>query len=84
MFVFSFYQSDIRQEIADIESGHIQAKDSPLKLAPHTLSDIVDSEWDRVYSRETGAFPAVSRYLIMQYDLTRITHNASFSSGYGS
>jgi glycine dehydrogenase len=46
----------IREEIADIEEGRIDAQNNPLKNAPHTMEDLV-KEWDRPYSRETGCFP---------------------------
>ena len=47
----------IRREIADVEDGRIALSDSPLVHAPHTTA-AVTGEWDRVYSREVGAFPA--------------------------
>jgi hypothetical protein len=31
-----------------------------LQKAPHTLADVVTTEWNRPYSREMAAFPAVS------------------------
>ncbi|OWU71659.1 aminomethyl-transferring glycine dehydrogenase [Marinibacterium profundimaris] len=46
----------IREEIAQIEKGEIDAENNPLKNAPHTMEDLV-KEWDRPYSRETGCFP---------------------------
>ncbi|MEM6451978.1 MAG: aminomethyl-transferring glycine dehydrogenase [Cyanobacteria bacterium P01_D01_bin.105] len=46
----------IRAEIKQIESGEIEAEDSPLLHAPHTTADLVD-EWNRGYSRETAVFP---------------------------
>lgn len=46
----------IRQEIARVESGEWAVADSPLRHAPHTAEDLL-GEWDRPYSRETGAFP---------------------------
>ena len=46
----------IRAEIADIESGHADRVVNPLKLAPHTMEDLV-RDWDRPYSREQGCFP---------------------------
>lgn len=46
----------IREEIDEIENGRIDAKNNPLKNAPHTMEDLV-KEWDRPYSRETGCFP---------------------------
>jgi len=47
----------IRSEIAQIESGAISIEDSPLRHAPHTMGDLVRDDWDRKYSRQTGAFP---------------------------
>ncbi|SFL43358.1 aminomethyl-transferring glycine dehydrogenase [Shimia aestuarii] len=46
----------IREEIRDIEEGRIDAENNPLKMAPHTMEDLV-REWDRPYSREQGCFP---------------------------
>ena len=51
----------IRQEIRDIEEGRIDKLNNPLKRSPHTLNQVFSSEWDRPYSREVAAFPAVSR-----------------------
>uniref|UniRef100_A0A8C7MFJ9 Glycine cleavage system P protein n=1 Tax=Oncorhynchus kisutch TaxID=8019 RepID=A0A8C7MFJ9_ONCKI len=47
----------IRQEIADIEEGRMDARINPLKMAPHSLASITSSTWDRPYSREYAAFP---------------------------
>merc|ERR1711872_897559 len=41
----------IREEIRDIEEGRMDRKMNPLKLAPHTLTQVFDSHWDRPYSR---------------------------------
>ncbi len=46
----------IRQEIRDIEEGRIDREVNPLKLAPHTMEDLV-RDWDRPYTREQGCFP---------------------------
>jgi glycine dehydrogenase len=46
----------IRQEIADVESGKLTISESPLRHAPHTVQDLV-SDWDRKYTREEGCFP---------------------------
>ena len=48
----------IRQEIAQVMEGSVEAEKSVLQNAPHTLADITDSNWDRPYSREQAAFPA--------------------------
>ncbi|MEN8685736.1 MAG: glycine dehydrogenase (aminomethyl-transferring), partial [Marivita sp.] len=46
----------IREEIRAIEAGEMDREVNPLKLAPHTMEDLV-REWDRPYSREQGCFP---------------------------
>ncbi|MBW6391941.1 aminomethyl-transferring glycine dehydrogenase [Billgrantia antri] len=48
----------IREEIARVERGEWPADDNPLVNAPHTMADLMDSTWERPYSREVGAFPA--------------------------
>ncbi|WP_299204217.1 aminomethyl-transferring glycine dehydrogenase [uncultured Amphritea sp.] len=50
----------IRQEIADVEAGILDAEKNPLKGAPHTLEDLIDPNWDRPYSPVLGAFPLAS------------------------
>jgi glycine dehydrogenase len=47
----------IRHEIDMIEVGKLDKKVNPLKMAPHTLYDLVSSTWNRPYSREMAAFP---------------------------
>ena len=47
----------IREEIRMIENGEIQAADSPLKYAPHTLQVTTADEWPHVYSRQVAAYP---------------------------
>jgi len=47
----------IRQEIARIESGELDAENNMLKQAPHTLADIMDESWDRPYSKAEAAYP---------------------------
>ncbi len=46
----------IRDEIAEVADGRMDAAASPLRHAPHTVQDLV-AEWDRPYSREQGCFP---------------------------
>ena len=48
----------IREEARAIERGEIDAKDNPLKNAPHTMAMVTAAEWKHPYSRETAAFPA--------------------------
>ncbi|WP_291998010.1 hypothetical protein [Candidatus Accumulibacter sp. ACC012] len=47
----------IREEIRRIEVGHWPIDDNPLKNAPHTQADIVDSDWKRPYSRQQAVLP---------------------------
>ena len=49
----------IHAEILAVEEGAMDAKNNPLKNAPHTSSAIAGDQWDRPYSRETAAFPIV-------------------------
>ncbi|WP_232317158.1 aminomethyl-transferring glycine dehydrogenase [Anabaena sp. CA = ATCC 33047] len=48
----------IRQEIAAIESGKMDAQDNLLKNAPHTAESLISGEWTHPYSREQAAYPA--------------------------
>jgi glycine dehydrogenase len=48
----------IRQEIAEIESGKVDAQDNVLKNAPHTTESLISGEWHHPYSREQAAYPA--------------------------
>ena len=50
----------IRQEIARIESGELDAENNMLKQAPHTLADIMDESWDRPYTKAEAAYPVDS------------------------
>ena len=47
----------IREEIRQVERGHWPADDNPLKNAPHTQADLVDSNWQHPYSRREAVFP---------------------------
>ncbi|MBN3881949.1 MAG: aminomethyl-transferring glycine dehydrogenase [Nostoc sp. JL34] len=48
----------IRQEIAEIEVGKVDAQDNVLKNAPHTAESLIAGEWQHPYSREQAAYPA--------------------------
>ena len=50
----------IREEIRKVETGVWPPGNNPLKHAPHTAASLMAEEWDRPYSRETGAFPLSS------------------------
>ncbi|MGC1176415.1 aminomethyl-transferring glycine dehydrogenase [Polaromonas sp.] len=47
----------IREEIRKVEAGTWPQDNNPLKHAPHTAASLLGADWDRPYSRETGAFP---------------------------
>jgi glycine dehydrogenase len=47
----------IREEIRLVEKGSWPQDNNPLKHAPHTAASLLGADWDRPYSRETGAFP---------------------------
>ena len=48
----------IRREIAEIESGKMDAQDNVLKNAPHTVESLLATEWHHPYEREQAAYPA--------------------------
>ncbi|MEB3181904.1 MAG: aminomethyl-transferring glycine dehydrogenase [Nostocaceae cyanobacterium] len=48
----------IRQEIAEIEAGKVDAQDNVLKNAPHTADSLICGEWNHPYTREQAAYPA--------------------------
>jgi glycine dehydrogenase len=47
----------IRQEIAKVASGEYDARDNPLKNAPHTAAMLIAGEWAHPYDREQAAYP---------------------------
>lgn len=47
----------IRKEIAEVEQGKQPKEGNVLKMAPHTMKDLVESEWDRSYARAKAAYP---------------------------
>ena len=47
----------IRAEIQEVIDGKIGIEDSALRHAPHTALSVVNSDWDRGYSREKGGYP---------------------------
>jgi glycine dehydrogenase len=48
----------IAGEIAKVATGDFDAKDNPLKNAPHTASMLLADDWDHPYGRTEGAYPA--------------------------
>ncbi|MBM7454815.1 glycine dehydrogenase [Oceanisphaera litoralis] len=55
---FIFAMKQIREEIRQVENGTWTLEDNPLVNAPHTQDDVMDSEWNRAYSRELAVFPS--------------------------
>ena len=47
----------IHAEITAVESGAADAKNNPLKHAPHPADVVSADRWDRPYSREQAAYP---------------------------
>ncbi|MBT1001606.1 aminomethyl-transferring glycine dehydrogenase [Paenarthrobacter sp. DKR-5] len=50
----------IKAEIDQVAAGDFSVEESPLRNAPHTASALIDSSWERKYTREQGAFPVAS------------------------
>ncbi|HEX3193279.1 MAG TPA: aminotransferase class V-fold PLP-dependent enzyme, partial [Streptosporangiaceae bacterium] len=48
----------IRAEIAQVASGEYDARDNPLKNAPHTAEMLIAGEWKHPYDAEQAAYPA--------------------------
>jgi glycine dehydrogenase len=48
----------IRREIAQVASGEYDARDNPLKNAPHTASMLLAADWKHPYQRADAAYPA--------------------------
>jgi len=48
----------IRAEIARVASGEYDARDNPLKNAPHTAEMLIAGEWKHPYNAEQAAYPA--------------------------
>lgn len=51
----------IAAEIERVALGEWPLKNNPLVNAPHTLEDILDTEWTRPYSRQIAVSPAVAQ-----------------------
>ena len=47
----------IAREIDAIRRGEVEVEVSALRHAPHTAASLLATEWNRSYTRETGAFP---------------------------
>ncbi len=47
----------IRKEIKQIELGHADREDNPLRNAPHSIEHLTSDEWKHPYTREEASFP---------------------------
>ena len=54
----------IRTEIDQIIKGEVMVEGSALRNAPHTIEAVLDPNWDRAYSRTTGATPGAREGLV--------------------
>lgn len=47
----------IRGEIREVEEGRMPREGNVLKMAPHSLQDLLGERWERCYGRERAAYP---------------------------
>ena len=47
----------IREEIGEVERGQQPREGNVLKMAPHTMKDLITGTWERSYEREKAAYP---------------------------
>lgn len=47
----------VRKEIAEVEEGKQPKEQNVLKMAPHSMKDLIISKWERSYDREKAAYP---------------------------
>lgn len=47
----------IREEIREVEEGKAPKDGNVLKMAPHTVKDLLREDWDRSYGRQKAAYP---------------------------
>src|SRR5262249_26000598 len=50
----------IRAEIGRVATGEWSVDGSPLRNAPHAVTDVAVDGWDRPYSRDEAAFPVAA------------------------
>jgi len=51
---------EIRREIDNVASGQFEPEDNPLKMAPHTISELTADEWNHAYTRQQAGWPVAS------------------------
>ena len=49
--------NEIKGEIDEVTSGEVDKDNNVLKNAPHTMNLVIDSDWDKPYTREKAVFP---------------------------
>ena len=47
----------IREEISEIENGTADKSDNVLKMAPHTVNELIADDWSHSYSRQKASTP---------------------------
>jgi glycine dehydrogenase len=47
----------IKEECVAVKEGKLDAADNPLKMAPHTATEVTDDAWTHTYSRKQAAYP---------------------------
>ncbi|MDA9344784.1 aminomethyl-transferring glycine dehydrogenase [Flavobacteriales bacterium] len=49
--------NEIKGEIDEVTSGKVDKDNNVMKNAPHTMNLVIDTDWDKPYSREKAVFP---------------------------
>jgi glycine dehydrogenase len=49
--------NEIKGEIDEVTSGEVDKDNNVLKNAPHTMNLVIDTDWDKPYTREKAVFP---------------------------
>jgi len=49
--------NEIKGEIDEVTSGEVDKDNNVLKNAPHTMNLVIDTYWDKPYTREKAVFP---------------------------
>ena len=49
--------NEIKGEIDEVTSGEVDKNNNVLKNAPHTMNLVIDTDWDKPYTREKAVFP---------------------------
>ena len=49
--------NEIKGEIDEVTSGKVDKDNNVLKNAPHTMNLVIDTDWDKPYTREKAVFP---------------------------